>query len=107
MPTAMSSQTIHHGANRTLNHITVIACIAASGEHVIPYIITSQESDDLQRALRSKGVEFERHLILNKSQKSSFNSNSFAEYIKFTFIHHVARIGAERYIQQEHAMFLM
>jgi hypothetical protein len=103
----MGSQTIHHGVNRNLQHVTVITCIAASGEHVISYIITSQESDDLQGALRSKGVEFGRHLILNKSQKSSVNSNSFAEYIKSTFIHHVARIRAERDIQQEHAMILM
>jgi hypothetical protein len=38
--TAMGSQTIHHGVHRKLKHITVITCVAASGEHVIPYIVT-------------------------------------------------------------------
>jgi hypothetical protein len=46
--TAMSSQKIHHGVNRTLKHIMVMTCVAASGKHVIPYIIRSQGSDDLR-----------------------------------------------------------
>jgi hypothetical protein len=68
-PSAVSSQTIHHGANRNLKHIAVITCVAASGEYVIPYTITSQESDDLRETLRKKGIEFGRHLILKKNQK--------------------------------------
>jgi hypothetical protein len=55
VPTAMGTQPINHGV---LTHIPVITCVAASGEHVIPYIITSQESDDLREALRKKGIEF-------------------------------------------------
>jgi hypothetical protein len=35
VPTSIGSQTIHHGVNRNLKHITVIKCIAASLEHVI------------------------------------------------------------------------
>jgi hypothetical protein len=41
VPTAMGSRTIYHGVNRNLKHITVMTCVARSGEHVIPYIITS------------------------------------------------------------------
>jgi hypothetical protein len=36
MPTVMGDQAIHSGVNRNLKHITVITCVAASGEHVIP-----------------------------------------------------------------------
>jgi hypothetical protein len=65
----MGNETIHHGVNRNLKQITVITCLAGSGEHVILYIITSQESDDLREQLKKNGIEFERHLILKKSQK--------------------------------------
>jgi hypothetical protein len=56
VPTAMSSQTFHHGVHRNLKHITIITCVAVSEEHVIPYTITSQESDDLRQTLRKKGI---------------------------------------------------
>jgi hypothetical protein len=36
-----ADETIHHGDNRKLKHITVIRCLTASGEHVSPYVITS------------------------------------------------------------------
>jgi hypothetical protein len=44
----------------------VRTCAETSGEHVVPYIIASQESDELLEALRKKGIEFGRHLILKK-----------------------------------------
>jgi hypothetical protein len=107
--TAMDRQTIHHGVNRNLKHITVIACVAASGEHVIPYIITSQESDHLLEALKKKGIEFGfgRHLILKKSQKPYVKSKFFAECVKSTFIPHVTRIRAKRGIEQDDTVLLM
>jgi hypothetical protein len=48
---------IHYRVNRNLKHITVITEVTASGEHVVPYIITFQESDDLREALRKKAME--------------------------------------------------
>jgi hypothetical protein len=57
---AMSRQTIRYGFNRNLKHITAITCAAASGEHVIPNIITSQESDDLREAPRKKALNSDR-----------------------------------------------
>jgi hypothetical protein len=106
VPLAMSSQIIHREVNRNLKHITVITCIATSGEHVIPYAITSQESDDLRKALRNKGIKFGQRLILKKNQKAYINSKSFAEYIKSTFIPHITRIHAARGIEQEDAVLL-
>jgi hypothetical protein len=55
--TGIDIQAIHHGVSRSLKHITVRGSMAASGQHVISYIITSQESDDLQGELRKKGIE--------------------------------------------------
>jgi hypothetical protein len=85
---AISSQTIHHGVNRKMKHITVITRVAASRKHVLPYIITSQEPEGLREALRKKGIEFRWHLILKKNQKPYVNSKYFAEYIKSIFIAH-------------------
>jgi hypothetical protein len=54
MLTAMGGQAIHHGVNRNLRHVAVIMCVAASGKHRIPCIITSQESDYFREVLRKK-----------------------------------------------------
>jgi ABC-type molybdate transport system ATPase subunit len=54
-----------------------------------------------------KGIEFGRHLILKKNQKSYVNSKSFTEYIKSTFMPHVARIHAAREVEREDAALLM
>jgi hypothetical protein len=81
VPSLMSSQRTHHGVNRSLKHITVITCVAARGEYVLPYIIMFQESDDLREALRKKGIEFGWPLILKKNQKPHVNRKCFAESI--------------------------
>jgi hypothetical protein len=95
----MGSQTIHHGVKWNRKHITTITRITASGEYVIPYIITSQELQDLRKVLRQKRIKFERYLILKKSQKPCANSKSFAKNDKSTVIPHVVRIRAEREIE--------
>jgi hypothetical protein len=82
-------------------------CIAPSGKHVIPYVITSQKSEDLREALRKKGIEFGRHLILTKSHKPDINNKFFTEYVKSTFIPHVARMPTKRGIEKEDAVLLM
>jgi hypothetical protein len=43
-PPSLRSQTIHHGVNRNPKHVTIVTCVAASGEHLIPYLLTSQDS---------------------------------------------------------------
>jgi hypothetical protein len=53
---------------------------------VIPYIITSQESDDLRGTLKKKGIEFGWHLIPKKSQEPYVNSKLFAEYVESAFV---------------------
>jgi chorismate-pyruvate lyase len=39
----------------------------------------SQESDGLREVLTKMGIQFERHLILKKSQKPYVKAESFAE----------------------------
>jgi hypothetical protein len=80
VPAAMGRQTIHHGVNRNFKHITIVTCVAVSGEYGIPDVITSHDWENLRQGLRKKGIEFARHLTLKKSHKAEVNGNSFAEY---------------------------
>jgi hypothetical protein len=66
-----------------------------------------QESDDLRKVMKKKDIEFGRHLILKKNQKSCLNNKMFVEYIKSTFIPHVTRIRAAKGIEREEAALLM
>jgi hypothetical protein len=107
VPAALNGQTIHHGINRNLKHITVVTCVAASGEYLIPYIVTSQDSSALRPDLQARGIEFHRHLEIVPSQKPYVNGKTFANYIKTVFIPYVAKVRRERDIEQEEAALLM
>jgi hypothetical protein len=38
VPSATRGQTIFHGVQRNLKHISVMACIPAAGEHMTPFL---------------------------------------------------------------------
>jgi hypothetical protein len=38
---SMGCHSIHHGLNRNLKYITIIPCVAGSGERILPYLIAS------------------------------------------------------------------
>jgi hypothetical protein len=107
VPATMGRYTIHHGVSENLKHITIVACLAASGEHVIPYVIRSQESDNLRQGLSKKGIEFRRHLRLKKSQKAYVNGKSFAESGKSTFVPHVMKGRVDGGIEEQEAALLI
>jgi hypothetical protein len=69
--TSVIGQTIHHGVNRNPKHVTIVTCVAASGEHLIPYLITPQDSPALHDDLERHGIEFDRHLTIKGRQKRS------------------------------------
>jgi hypothetical protein len=81
--------------------------VAVSGEHLIPYLITSQDSPALQDDLKHRGIEFGRHLIIKGSQKAYVNSKTFSEYVKSVFIPYVTKVRREREIELEEAVLLM
>jgi hypothetical protein len=63
IPTSLIGRTNHHGVNRNLKHVTIVTCLAAGEEHLISYMITSQDSPALQDDLKWHGIEFDRLLI--------------------------------------------
>jgi hypothetical protein len=49
---------LHHGISRNMKHISVITCVSAAGETLIPYIITSQDSPLVREQLNKHAVRF-------------------------------------------------
>jgi hypothetical protein len=56
VPAAMLGQTIHHEISRNVKHSSVIACVSAAGESLLPRIVTSQNSPVVQEHLKKQGV---------------------------------------------------
>jgi hypothetical protein len=77
VPTTMLGQTIHHGISRTVKHISVIACISAAGESLIPYMITSQDSASVREQLKKHGVRFGTGLVLKSNAEPDINREMF------------------------------
>jgi hypothetical protein len=104
---AFNDQTIHHGINRNLKHITIVTYVISSGEYLMPYIVTSQDFSALRLELQKRGIEFHKHLEIVPSQKLYANGKTFASYIETVFLPHVAKVRGERKIEEEEAALLM
>jgi hypothetical protein len=85
IPKSMSEQTIHHKINRNVKNVSVIACVSAAGESLIPYIVTSQDSSRVREQLRTHGVRFGTDLILKQRAKTYVNGKIFLEYLCMVF----------------------
>jgi hypothetical protein len=79
VPTAMRSQTIHHKIHRNLKHVSVIACVSASGQSVIPYIVISQDALSVRENLKKRGVRFWTAFILQDRTLTRQYSPSISE----------------------------
>jgi hypothetical protein len=66
---SMGEQTVHHKVNRDLKHVSVIACVSAAGDRLIPYIVISQDSLHVREQSTKKGVHFGTDLILKARRK--------------------------------------
>jgi hypothetical protein len=81
----MSEKTIHHKINRNVKHVSVIVCVSAAGENLIPYVVTSQDSSRVREQLRTHDVRFGTDLILKQRAKAYVNGEIFLEYIRMVF----------------------
>jgi hypothetical protein len=104
---ALNDQTINHGINRNLKDITVVTCVEASGEYLIQYVVTSQDSSAFQFELQKLGIEFHGHLEIVPSQKPSVNGKTFVSHIRTVILPYVAKIRREIEIEDEEAAVLM
>jgi hypothetical protein len=86
----MDSQTIDQGVNQSRKHSTIVTCMTASGERVIPYVVALQDLESRSKVVRKSGIEFAPDLTLKRSQNPDVNRKSFPEYVKSRLIHYVA-----------------
>jgi hypothetical protein len=86
IPKSMIARKIHHKSNRNLKHVSVIACISAAGESLIPYVVTSQDSLPVRENLKKRGVCFGADFILKGRSKPYINAKFFLDEICTGFL---------------------
>jgi hypothetical protein len=82
----MDGQTMHHGASRSVKHISVIACITAGGESLTPFLVISQISEGIRKRMMSRGVRLAVNFVFRQRPKPYVSCKLFLEYIKTIFV---------------------
>jgi hypothetical protein len=85
--TFMDDQTIHHRASRGVRHMSIITCITTAGKSLMPYIVTSQDSDAVRKRLMSRGVHLGVDFVLKSRSKPIVSRELFLNYIKKSLSH--------------------
>jgi hypothetical protein len=102
-----ATQTIHHRISRNVKHLSIIACISASGACLVPYIVSSQATGAVQQKLTDTGLRFGRDLIMTQREKAYINGTIFANYIRNVFLPHLLRVCTQENLLDEEAVRLM
>jgi hypothetical protein len=92
VPSTMRDEKIFHGIHRGLKHISVAACISASGDHIISFVISSQVSDAVVWKLKIDGFRIRTQIILKKREKPYINAELCHEYILTILLQHIVKI---------------
>jgi hypothetical protein len=104
---AMSGQVIHHGVQRNLKHISIIAYLSAGRESIISYIITFHDSESFCNRLKKPRVRFGVDFLLKSRQKPYVNANIFKDYIKCVFISYLNELRSSEQFADQATMLLM
>jgi hypothetical protein len=107
VPATMRGQTIHHEISRTMKHVSVIACISAAGESLIPYIITSQAPTSVQERLKKEGVRFGTNFVLRSNPSPYINAEIFLDSIWTVFLPILAEFRTLDAFTEETGVLLM
>lgn len=107
VPLSARDQAIHHKINRALKHVSVIACVSAAGESLMPYIVTSQDSPKLRQQLKTHGVRFGTDFVLKSRAKPYINAEIFSEYIRTVFVPNLNELRSLEQFAREEAVLLM
>jgi hypothetical protein len=103
----MGEQTVHHKVNRNRKHVSVIACVSAVGESMIPYIVISRDSLHVREQLKEKGVRFATDLIFKARRKPYINAECFLEYIRRVCLPNLNELRTLEEFGDEDAVLLM
>jgi hypothetical protein len=107
VPITMIGQPIHHGASRSVRHISLIACVSAAGESLTPFIVTSQMSDNIVKRLMSRGVRLGVDFQLRQRAKPYVSRKLFLEYIKTIFLPYLNELRDTEQFEGCEAVLLM
>jgi hypothetical protein len=107
VPVSARERAIHHKINRRLKHVSIIACISAAGESLMPYVVTSQDSLPVRDALKKRGMRFGTDLILKHHAKPYINMEIFEDYIRKVFIQNLNELRSLEEFADEEAVLLM
>jgi hypothetical protein len=69
VPSAMREQKIYHRIHRGLKHISVVTCISVGGDHMIPFLVSSQATDAVVRKVKTEGFRIGIDMILKRGDK--------------------------------------
>jgi hypothetical protein len=89
VPSAMREETIYHAVHRNLKHISIVACISAAGEHMTPFLVSSQGNATVERKLTIEWLRIGVDLIVKSRHKPYMNSQLFAEYISTVLLPYI------------------
>jgi hypothetical protein len=107
VPIIVAAHNIHHRISRNVKHISIVTCISAGAACLTPYVVISQDSMALHRALEATGMQIGKHLILKQRAKSYVNADRFENYVRTVFLPHLAITRILHNVRNEGAVLLM
>jgi uncharacterized protein (UPF0248 family) len=107
VPITARAHNIHHRISQNVKDISIVTCIFADGACLTPYIVTSQDSAPLHRALEVTGMQIGKHLILKRRDTPYVNADLFENYIRTVFLPHRLAMHRMYDFGEEDAVLLM
>jgi hypothetical protein len=68
------------------------ACISASGDHIIPFVVSSQISDAFVWKSKIEGFQIGTEIIFKKREKLYMNAELFHEYMSTILLPDIAKV---------------
>jgi hypothetical protein len=107
VPRTAAPHSIHHRLSRSLKHISVVACVSASGACLTPYVVTSQDSAAVGRDLKADGMQIGSCLISTHRDKPDVNAELFEDYFRSVFLPDLMITRIVKDLHEEEAVPLM
>jgi hypothetical protein len=83
VPIAIRKEDIYHSMSSRHHHITLLACVFATGDTMTPWFILV---NPIHLSLWSKGVRKDEDVMVRRRSPAYVNENLFLEYISTVFV---------------------
>jgi hypothetical protein len=107
VPTTMRGETIFHGVHRNLKHISVVLCISAAGEHMSPFLVSSQATSAVETKLKQAGFRMRVDLFLKRRSKPYMSSELFTGYISTVLLPYIEELRSNCEFADREGVLLM